>query len=199
MWIEFQSITTWLQGFSPGIPVFSLLKIDYQSNPSGCGAVLRSHIWIVFMGRAPSRQQSSFGPTSLNCALCSSVYGLRYGVISLGQDTIKHMTVAFDHRCSYVVKRHLPLLYVFYVLYDCRVGIRYVRYLVHISFKLSNRASIFTSCGQVIRQTSQAIPKAMVISIWFGQRRSELLSEGDFVIAMSIRFLILVVNHSNSY
>ena len=28
MWIEFQSISTWLWGFSPGTPVSSLLKID---------------------------------------------------------------------------------------------------------------------------------------------------------------------------
>ena len=82
MWIEFQSISTWLRGFSPGTPVSSLLKIDSQSNSSGCGAVLRSHIWIVFRGRAPNRQHSSFGPTSLSCALCNSAYGLRERVIS---------------------------------------------------------------------------------------------------------------------
>ena len=28
MWIEFQSISTWLRGFPPGTPVSSLLKID---------------------------------------------------------------------------------------------------------------------------------------------------------------------------
>ena len=47
MWIEFQSISTWLRGFSPGTPVSSLLKIDFQSNPSGCGAVLQDHTWTV--------------------------------------------------------------------------------------------------------------------------------------------------------
>ena len=36
MWIEFQSILTWLRGFSLGTPVSSLLKIDPQSIPSGC-------------------------------------------------------------------------------------------------------------------------------------------------------------------
>ena len=82
MWIEFHSISTWLRRFSPCTPVSSLLKIDSQSNPSGCGAVLRSHIWIVFRGRTPNRQHSSFGPTSLSCALCNSVYGLRERVIS---------------------------------------------------------------------------------------------------------------------
>ena len=82
MWIEFQSISTWLRGFSPGTPVSSLLKIDSQSNPSGNGAVLQSHIWIVFRGRAPRRQHSSFGPTSLSCALCNSVYRMRERVIS---------------------------------------------------------------------------------------------------------------------
>ena len=69
MWTEFQSISTWLWGFSPGTPVSSLLKIDSQSNL----------IWIMFRGRAPSRQLSSFGPTSLRCALGNSVYGLRCG------------------------------------------------------------------------------------------------------------------------
>ena len=78
MWIEFQS----QPDFSPGTPVSSLLKIDSQSSPSGCGAVLRSHTRIVFRGRAPSRQHSSFGPTSLSCTLCNSVYGLRERVIS---------------------------------------------------------------------------------------------------------------------
>ena len=82
MWIEFHSISTWLRGFYPGTPVSSLLKTDSQSNSSGCGAELRSHIWIVFRGRAPNRQHSSFGPTSLSCALCNSVYGLRERVIS---------------------------------------------------------------------------------------------------------------------
>ena len=77
MWTEFQSISTWFRGFSPGTPVSSLLKIDSQSNPSGCGAVLRSHIWIVFRGRVPSRLHNFFGPTSLSCALGNSVYGLR--------------------------------------------------------------------------------------------------------------------------
>ena len=47
MWIEFQSISTWLRGFSLGTPVSSLLKIDSQSNPSGCGAVLQGHTWTV--------------------------------------------------------------------------------------------------------------------------------------------------------
>ena len=40
MWVEFQSISTWLRGFSPGSPVSSLLKIDSQSNPSGWGAYI---------------------------------------------------------------------------------------------------------------------------------------------------------------
>ena len=60
MWAEFQSISTWLRRFSPGTPVSSLLKIDSQSNPTGCGAVLRGHTWVVFRGRALSRQHSSF-------------------------------------------------------------------------------------------------------------------------------------------
>ena len=82
MWIEFQSISTCLRGFSLATPVSSLLKIDSPSVPFGCGAVLRSHIWIVFRGRAPNRQYSSFVPTSLSYALCDSVYGLRERVIS---------------------------------------------------------------------------------------------------------------------
>ena len=79
MWIKFQSIATLL---SPGTPVSLLLKINSHSNPSGCGAVLWSHIWIMFRGRASSRQHSSFGPTSLSCALCNSVYRLQERVIS---------------------------------------------------------------------------------------------------------------------
>ena len=35
--------------------------------------MLRGHTWVVFRGRAPSRQHSSFGPTSLSCALSNSV------------------------------------------------------------------------------------------------------------------------------
>ena len=90
MWIEFRSISTWLRGFSPGTPVSSLIKIDSQSNPSGCGAVLRSHIWIVFRGWAPNRQHSSFGPTSLSCALGNSVYGLRERVISRSSSLLQN-------------------------------------------------------------------------------------------------------------
>ena len=44
--------------------------------------MLRNHIWVVFRGRAPNRQHSFFGPTSLSCALCNSVHGLRERVIS---------------------------------------------------------------------------------------------------------------------
>ena len=40
----------------------SLIKIDSRPILSGCGAVLRGHTWVVFRGRAPSRQHSSFGP-----------------------------------------------------------------------------------------------------------------------------------------
>ena len=42
-------------------------------NPFGCSAVIRGHTWIVFRGRAPSRQHSSSGPSSLSCALRNSV------------------------------------------------------------------------------------------------------------------------------
>ena len=35
--------------------------------------MLRGHTWVVFRGRAPSRQHSSFGPISLSCALSNSV------------------------------------------------------------------------------------------------------------------------------
>ena len=54
MWVESQSISTWLRGFSLCTPVSSILKIDSQSNPSGRGAVLRGHTWVVFRDRAPS-------------------------------------------------------------------------------------------------------------------------------------------------
>ena len=52
----------------------SLSKIDSQPIPSGCGAVLRRHTWVVFRGRAPSRQHSSFDPTSLSRDLSNLVY-----------------------------------------------------------------------------------------------------------------------------
>lgn len=38
MWVEFQSILTWLEGFSPSNPFSSLSKIDSQSKTSGLGA-----------------------------------------------------------------------------------------------------------------------------------------------------------------
>ena len=79
MWVEFQLISTWLRGFSPGTPVSSLLKIDSQSNPSGCDAMLRGHTRIVFRGQAPGRRHSSFGPTSLSCVLLNSVYDCEKG------------------------------------------------------------------------------------------------------------------------
>ena len=69
-WLEFQSISTWLGEFTP---VSSILKIDSQSNPSGFGAVLRGHTWVVFRDRAPSWLHSSFDPTSLSCVLGNSV------------------------------------------------------------------------------------------------------------------------------
>ena len=47
--------------------------IDSRPIPLGCGAVLRGHTWVGFRGRAPSWQHSSFGPTSLSCALSNSV------------------------------------------------------------------------------------------------------------------------------
>ena len=37
----------------------SLNKIDSQLFPSGCGAVLRGHAWVMFWGRAPSRHSST--------------------------------------------------------------------------------------------------------------------------------------------
>ena len=79
MRIDFQSISTWLRRFPPGTQISSLLKIDSQSNPSGYGAVLWGHTWVVFRGRAPSRQHSSFCPTSLSCALRNSVYDCEKG------------------------------------------------------------------------------------------------------------------------
>ena len=41
--------------------------------------MLRGHTWVVFRGRAPSRQHSSFGPTSLSCALSNSVSDCKKG------------------------------------------------------------------------------------------------------------------------
>ena len=71
-------------------------KIDSQSNPSSCGAVLRGHTWVVFRGRAPSRQHSSFGPTLLSCALRHSVYNCEKGrlasqILLLQNDDIDEM------------------------------------------------------------------------------------------------------------
>ena len=83
MWREFQSISTWLRRFSPDTPVPSLLKIDSQSNSSGCDAVhRRPSTWVMFRGRAPSRQHSSFGPTSLSCALRNSVSDCEKGPLA---------------------------------------------------------------------------------------------------------------------
>ena len=62
---------------------FSLLKIDSQSNPSGCAAALRGYTWVVFRGRAPSRQHSSFGPTSLSCVLRESVNDCEKGRLAI--------------------------------------------------------------------------------------------------------------------
>ena len=77
MWAEFQSISIWLWGFFSGYsgfpPSSKSTPLFHQAIPSGCGAVLRGHTWVVFRGRAPSRQHSSFGPTSLSCALSNSV------------------------------------------------------------------------------------------------------------------------------
>ena len=53
-----------------------------QCNPSGCGAVLQGYTWIVFRGRAPSRQHSSFGPSSLSCVLQNSVWDCKKKTIS---------------------------------------------------------------------------------------------------------------------
>ena len=84
MWVEFQSVSTWLWAFPPDTPVSSLLKIDSQSNPSGCGAVLWGHIIMGrFQGRALSRQHSSFGPTSLSCLFRNSVYDCEKGRLIL--------------------------------------------------------------------------------------------------------------------
>ena len=92
MWIELQSISTWLRGFSPGTPVSSLLKIDSQSNPSGCGAaLLRGHIWVVFRSWAPNWQHGSFSPTSLSCALWKFVKRIwSYSYANLRYRNSKH-------------------------------------------------------------------------------------------------------------
>ena len=47
-----------------------------------CGAVLRGHTWVVFRGRAPSRQHSSFGLTSSSRALSNSVSDCEYRIYS---------------------------------------------------------------------------------------------------------------------
>ena len=53
--------------------------MDSRPIPSGCGAVLGGHTWVMFRGRAPSRQHSSFGPTLLSCALSNSVSNCEKG------------------------------------------------------------------------------------------------------------------------
>ena len=60
-------------------------------NPSGCGAVLRGHTWIVFRGRAPRRQHSSFGPSSLNCVLRNSVWDCKKKTISKSDISYQQM------------------------------------------------------------------------------------------------------------
>ena len=74
IWAEFQSKLNLTQRvFLRVLRFSSLLKIDSRPIPSGCGAVLRGHTWVVFSGGAPSWQHSSFSPTSLICSLSNSV------------------------------------------------------------------------------------------------------------------------------
>ena len=56
------------EGFSPGTPVFLPHQnwLPAYSIRLWCCA---PRTWVVFRGRAPSRLHSSFGPTSLSCAL----------------------------------------------------------------------------------------------------------------------------------
>ena len=84
--------------FSPGTPVFLPRKIDSRPISSGCGAVLRGQTWVVFRGRAPSRQHSSFGPTSLSCALSNSVSDCEKGRLA-GQILLK--TIFYTPFASY--------------------------------------------------------------------------------------------------
>ena len=70
MWAEFQSISARLLRV---LRFSSLSKVDSQPISSGCGALFRGHTWVVFRGLAPSRQHSSFGPTSSSRALSNSV------------------------------------------------------------------------------------------------------------------------------
>ena len=53
------------------------------------------------------------------------------------------------------------------------MGIRYLRYLLNISFKQLNSTNAFLILGRVVPQTGPAITKAsfQVISIWLGQRK----------------------------
>ena len=61
------------EGFSPGTPVFlpPQNRLPAYSIRLWCCAP-RSYMGVV-RGRVPSRQHSSFGPTSLSCALSNSV------------------------------------------------------------------------------------------------------------------------------
>ena len=84
------------RGFLRELQFSSLLKIDSRPIPSGCGAVLRGHTWVVFRGRAPSRQHSSFGPTSLSCALSNSVSDCEIGRLA-DQIYIYIYTLSWKH------------------------------------------------------------------------------------------------------
>ena len=85
-------------GFLRVLRFFSLIKIVSRPISSGCGAVLRGHTWIVFRGRAPSRQHSSFGPTSMSCALSKSVSDCGKGRLA-GQILLK--TIFYTPFASY--------------------------------------------------------------------------------------------------
>ena len=110
----------------------SLRKIDSRPIPSGCGAVLRGHTWVVVRGRAPSRQHSSFGPTSLSCALRNSVSDCEKGrladqilllfVLSLSRHIEKQLGKRLkDHFFACILEQNKQTNQLFFLcLKECR-------------------------------------------------------------------------------
>ena len=88
------------KGFSPGTPVFlpqqNWLPAYSQLIPSGCGAVLRGHAWVVFWGRASIWQHGSFGATLTSCALCNSVSDCEKGRLASQPDNSNYSQTQKD-------------------------------------------------------------------------------------------------------
>ena len=87
--LSFSRSQSHFEGFLQALQFPPSSKIDSQSNPSGCGAVLRGHTWVMFRGQAPSWQHSSFNLASLSCTLRNSVSECEEGRLA-GQIQVRY-------------------------------------------------------------------------------------------------------------